>query len=262
MKIAILGAGYVGLNTAAAFAWLGHDVRVIDKDPQRIALLEQGRCPIHEPGLETLLGACRGRLHFATGTAPVVDADLVFIAVGTPAGHNGEAHIGFVEDAAREVAAVLLPQRTPTLVVKSTVPIGTGRRVRHVVERTLRERGITPDLHMASNPEFLREGTALHDTFYPDRIVVGAEDAATRAIMRQLYQPLLDQSFTPPPEIPRPAGYQLPPLVTTDPTSAEMIKYVANAFLAVKLSYINEIAALCERVGADVGQVAQGIGLD
>ena len=262
MKIAILGAGYVGLNTAAAFAWLGHDVHLIDKDRERIAILEQGRSPIHEPGLETLLNLCRAQLRFGCETAPVAGADLVFIAVGTPAGHNGEAHIGFVEDAAREVAAALSPERTPTLVVKSTVPIGTGRRVRHVVERTLRERGLTPDLHMASNPEFLREGTALHDTFYPDRIVVGAEDASTRETMEQLYRPLLDQHFPPPPEIPRPTAYQAPPLVMTDPTSAEMIKYVANAFLAVKLSYINEIAALCERVGADVGQVAHGIGLD
>jgi UDPglucose 6-dehydrogenase len=262
MKIAILGAGYVGLNTAAALAWLGHDVRIIDKDRDRIAILEQGRSPIHEPGLEALLDQCRPRLGFSTDTAPVADADLVFIAVGTPAGQHGEAHIGFVEDAAREVAAALSPDCMPTLVVKSTVPIGTGRRVRHVVERTLRERGMTPELHIASNPEFLREGTALHDTFYPDRIVVGAEDAATRAIMQRLYQPLLDQTFTPPPEIPRPAAYQAPPLVVTDPTSAEMIKYVANAFLAIKLSYINEIAALCERVGADIGQVAHGIGLD
>lgn len=262
MKIAILGAGYVGLNTAAAFAWLGHDVQVVDKDRERIAILEQGRTPIHEPGLETLLDLCRSRLRFGCATAPVADADLVFIAVGTPAGQHGEAHIGFVEDAAREVAAELSANRMPTLVVKSTVPIGTGRRVRHVVERTLRERGMTPDLRMASNPEFLREGTALHDTFYPDRIVVGAEDAATRAILQQLYQPLLDQDFAPPPDLPRPAGCQRPPLVITDPTSAEMIKYVANAFLAIKLSYINEIAALCERVGADVGQVALGIGLD
>ena len=262
MNIAILGAGYVGLNTAAAFAWLGHDVHLIDKDRDRIAILEKGHSPIHEPGLETLLGLCRARLRFGCETAPVADADLVFIAVGTPAGQHGEAHIGFVEDAAREVAAALSPERTPTLVVKSTVPIGTGRRVRHVVERALRERGMKSDLRMASNPEFLREGTALHDTFYPDRIVVGAEDANTRETMEQLYRPLLDQNFPPPPDIPRPVAYQAPPLVVTDPTSAEMIKYVANAFLAVKLSYINEIAALCERVGADIGQVAHGIGLD
>lgn len=128
MKIAILGAGYVGLNTAAAFAWLGHDVRIIDKDRERIAILEQGRSPIHEPGLEALLDQCRPRLTFSTGTAAVADSDLVFIAVGTPAAQNGEAHIGFAEDAAREVAGELHPHHTPTLVVKSTVPIGTGRR--------------------------------------------------------------------------------------------------------------------------------------
>ena len=262
MKIAILGAGYVGLNTAAALAYLGHQVLVIDKDRARIHGLDHGCNPLHEPGLDNLLATCKDRLIFSTNTTAVADADIIFIAVGTPAAQNGEAHIGFVEDAAREVAGELHPHHTPTLVVKSTVPIGTGRRVRHVVERTLKTRGVQANIKIAANPEFLREGTALRDTLYPDRIVVGAEDSATHAVMRALYQPLLEQDFVPPPGLPRPDGYQLPPLVTTDPTSAEMIKYVANAFLAVKLSYINEIAALCERVGADVGEVAHGIGLD
>lgn len=141
MKIAILGAGYVGLNTAAAFAWLGHDVRIIDKDRDRIAILEQGRSPIHEPGLAALLDQCRPRLGFSTDTAPVADADRVFIAVGTPAGQHGEAHIGFVEDAAREVAAALSPDGMPTLVVKSTVPIGTGRSLRALPRSTLAQDG-------------------------------------------------------------------------------------------------------------------------
>ncbi len=262
MKVAIIGAGYVGLNTAAALAYLGHDVQVIDKNAARIAALNLGNTPIHEPGLAALLRACADRLAFSANTAAVRDAEIIFIAVGTPSGQNGEAHIGFVEEAAREVAAAWNPACPPILVVKSTVPIGTGRRVRHVVERELKSRGLNLDVRIAANPEFLREGQALRDTFYPDRIVVGAESPAVFDVMRALYLPLLEQSFVPPPGLPRPDGYQLPTLVTTDPTSAEMIKYAANAFLAIKLSYMNEIAALCERVGADVKEVAGGMGLD
>lgn len=262
MKVAIIGAGYVGLNTAAALAYLGHDLMVIDRNAERIATLRRGATPIHEPGLSALLLECRDRLTFGTDTAAVQDAEIIFIAVGTPSGQNGEAHIGFVEDAAREVAGAWDPERPPLLVVKSTVPIGTGRRVRHVVERELRQRGLRPEVRIAANPEFLREGQALRDTFYPDRIVVGADCPALCDLLRTLYLPLLEQSFAPPAGLPRPQGYPLPVLVTTDPTSAEMIKYAANAFLAVKLSYMNEIAALCERVGADVKEVALGMGLD
>jgi UDPglucose 6-dehydrogenase len=151
---------------------------------------------------------------------------------------------------------------TYVIVIKSTVPIGTGRRVMHVVRKTLAKRGVEANVHVASNPEFLREGMALRDTLYPDRIIVGAETPKAVEALLRLYRPILEQTFIPPPFLPRPEGYSLPPLVTTDPTSAELIKYAANAFLALKISFINEIAGLCEKVGADVKEVARGIGLD
>ena len=262
MRIAIIGAGYVGLNTGAALAYLGHEVLVIDRNQARIRALENGEVPIHEPGLPALLSQARDHLTFDGTLSGVRKADVVFIAVGTPEGANGEAHIGFVEDAACQVAQQLDSGQEIILVVKSTVPIGTGNRVRHVVERELAKTGIDARVHMAANPEFLREGQALKDSLYPDRIVVGAHDENTFTTLRQLYSPILQQSFQPPPELPRAPDYPLPAMVATDPTSAEMIKYAANAFLAVKLSYVNEIAALCERVGADIKEVARGMGLD
>lgn len=263
MRVAIIGAGYVGLTTGVALAYLGHGVEMVDQDLHKLALLNQGQAPIHEPGLGELLSQVRPRIQFTDRThAAVGSADLVIIAVGTPPKPNGEADIRHVEDAARAAATGIQPGQSCTMVVKSTVPIGSNRRVAHVVARVLAERGVTAQVSFASNPEFLREGLALHDTFYPDRIVVGTEQPAAAAALQQLYRPILEQTFAPPAMLPRPEGYQLPPFLTTDPTSAEMIKYAANAFLALKISFINEIAGLCERVGADVTEVARGIGLD
>jgi len=246
-----------------AAAYLGHDVVCVDKDPRKLALLNEGKSPIHEQGLEELLSQVRERIRFTANTPEAVrDADVIMIAVGTPPKSNGEADTSYVEEAVREVAQGLEDGRQYTLVVKSTVPIGTNRRVAHVVTRVLAQRGVTADIHFASNPEFLREGFALYDTFYPDRIVVGTESEAAVEVMEELYRPILEQSFEPPTCVPVPQARTTPPLVKTDPTSAEMIKYASNAFLAVKISFANEIAGLCERVGADVVEVMRGVGLD
>ncbi len=265
LKVAIIGTGYVGLTTGAALAYLGHHVIGVDKDVSKVERLKQGDVPIHEPGLPELLSMARGKIGFTHGIHEAVsEAEVILIAVGTPSKDNGEADTRFVEEAAKEVAEALLPGCGYTIAVKSTVPVGSNRRVRHIVQEVLRERGLQGEVQVevVSNPEFLREGQALHDTFYPDRIVVGAESPVGVETMRRLYQPILEQTFEPPEFLPRPDGYALPPLITTTPTSAELIKYAANSFLALKISFINEIAGLCERVGADVTEVARGIGLD
>lgn len=263
MRLTVIGTGYVGLNTAVAAAYLGHDVVGVDKDPLKLELLNQGKSPIHEQGLDELLAQVRDRMRFTDDTAAASrDADIIMIAVGTPSKENGEADTRYVEEAAREVAEGLMPGRTYTIVVKSTVPIGSNRRVAHVVTRVLAQRGVEADIHFASNPEFLREGFALYDTFYPDRIVVGTESEAALRAMEELYGPIIEQTFEPPASVPVPDERKKPPLVATDPTSAEMIKYASNAFLATKISFANEIAGLCERVGADIVEVTRGMGLD
>jgi UDPglucose 6-dehydrogenase len=263
MKIAIIGTGYVGLTTAVVLSYLNHDVAAVDKDESKLNLLHEGKSPIHEPGIQSLLEEVQHTICFTPSVAEVVpEAELILIAVGTPPKKNGEADTQHVELAAREVAHVCLPDRHYTLVVKSTVPIGTNQRVAEVVEEVFSERGIRGNVAVASNPEFLQEGLALQGAFYPDRIVVGANSDEAIDTLRRLYKPVLEQTFDPPSEFPRPSTYHLPPMMTTDPNSAEMIKYAANTFLALKISFINEIAGLCEEVEADVTEVARGIGLD
>ena len=263
MKIAIIGTGYVGLTTAVVLAHLNHDVAAVDKDESKLNLLHEGRSPIHEPGIQSLLVEVQHTIRFTPNVAEVVpEAELILIAVGTPPKKNGEADTQHVEQAAKEVAQVCLADRHYTLVVKSTVPIGTNQRVAEVVEKVFSERGIRGNVSIASNPEFLQEGLALQGAFYPDRIVVGANSEEAIDTLRRLYKPILEQTFDPPSEFPRPSSYHLPPMMTTDPNSAEMIKYAANTFLALKISFINEIAGLCEEVKADVTEVARGIGLD
>jgi len=263
LKVSVIGTGYVGLTTAVALAYIGHEVIAVDKDPAKIEALKSGKPPIYEPGLAELLQLVHGRIHFTGNVEEAVpESEVIIIAVGTPSRPDGNADTSYVEEAAREVAQAMRDGHTYTVVIKSTVPIGTNRRAAHVVGRVLQERGISPKVFFASNPEFLREGQALYDFFYPDRIVVGAEQEKAVDVLRRLYRPILEQTFDPPDFLPRPRGLPLPPLVTTDPISAEMIKYAANAFLALKISFINEIAGLCEKVGADVTEVARGIGLD
>jgi len=263
MNITIIGCGYVGLTTGVALAYLKHNVIGIDKDLNKIMLLKQRKSPIHERGLEILLQETPKWIEFQSDiNQAAADADVIIIAVGTPAKKNGEADTSSVEEAARDIAFGLKENRSYTVVVKSTVPIGSNRRVETVINRVLNSRGISAEVSIASNPEFLREGMALSDTFYPDRIVAGSESEKAIEVLRKMYQPILEQTFNPPSFLPRPEHYNLPPLVTTNPASAEMIKYAANAFLALKISYINEIGGLCEKVGADVTEVARGIGLD
>ena len=263
MKIVIVGTGYVGLTTAVMLAYIGHNVVGVDIDEKKIELLKKGKSPIHEAGVEELLTSLKNNITFTTDLkSNVGDADIIMIAVGTPAKANGEANTHYVEEAACTVAEGLIDGRKYTVVVKSTVPIGTNRRVAHVIKKTLEERNVKATVYVASNPEFLREGMALYDSFYPDRIVIGSEDPEAIEMLRRMYRPILEQTFDPPQAIPKRDGYSLPPLITTDPVSAEMIKYAANAFLALKISFINEIAGLCEKVGADVTEVARGIGLD
>ncbi len=264
LNIIIAGTGYVGLTTGVALGYLGHNVTCVDKNTAIIDKLERGMSTIFEPGLESLLENRGANLTFTADlTGNISEADIIIIAVGTPSKSNGDTDLSYVEAVASEIGAALDEREYPLVVVnKSTVPIGTARRVETVIREELEERGRKASFCVASNPEFLREGSALHDTFYPDRIVIGADDMRAFNLIRQMYSPILEQTFVPPQAIPRPEGFNLPALLTTSATSAELIKYTANSFLAMKISFINEIASLAEKVGADIGEVARGIGLD
>jgi UDPglucose 6-dehydrogenase len=245
MRIAMIGTGYVGLVSGACFADFGHEVCCIDKDSAKVDALHAGRMPIWEPGLEALVKANveRGRLEFTTDIAAgVKGADAVFIAVGTPARRgDGHADLSYVFAAVRELAHAL--DGPAVVVTKSTVPVGTGDKISEI----LAEEGAPEGMSVASNPEFLREGAAIADFKHPDRIVVGAEDEHAREVLREIYRPLFLNKA---------------PILFTGRRTAELTKYAANAFLAVKISFINEIADLCEAVGADVQEIARGIGLD
>ena len=245
MKIAMLGTGYVGLVSGVCFSDFGHEVVCVDKDPRKIEMLKAGKVPIFEPGLDRLMATNveAGRLTFTLDLAEALDgADAVFIAVGTPTRRgDGHADLTYVMAAAREIAGTA--KDYIVVVTKSTVPVGTNRKVAQELAAA------NPDLQfdVASNPEFLREGAAIDDFMKPDRVVVGVQTERAAQVMAEIYRPLFLRDF---------------PIVTTDLESAEMIKYAANAFLATKITFINEIAALCEKVGADVKQVSKGMGLD
>jgi UDPglucose 6-dehydrogenase len=245
MRVAMIGSGYVGLVSGACFADFGHTVTCIDKDSGKIERLKSGIMPIFEPGLDALveLNAREGRLFFDTDAAAAVkDADTVFIAVGTPSRRgDGHADLSFVYAVAEEIADLI--EGFTVIVTKSTVPVGTGDEI----ERIIRARRPDADFAVVSNPEFLREGAAINDFKRPDRVVVGTDDERAREVMRHLYRPLnLNET----------------PLVFTDRRTSELIKYAGNAFLALKITFINEMADLCEAVGADVQHVSRGIGLD
>ncbi len=245
MRVAMIGTGYVGLVSGACFADFGHDVVCVDKDPSKIGRLERGEIPIFEPGLDDLVAANvrGGRLSFALDAAEAIrTADAVFIAVGTPSRRgDGHADLSYVHAAAEEIAGLI--EGFTVVVTKSTVPVGTGDEI----ERIIRARRPDADFAVVSNPEFLREGAAIEDFKRPDRVVVGTGDPRAQAVMRELYRPLnLNET----------------PILFTGRRTSELIKYAANAFLAMKITFINEMADLCEAVGADVQQVARGIGLD
>src|SRR5919112_1890 len=245
MRVAMIGSGYVGLVSGACFADFGHDVCCVDKDPGKIQALHRGEIPIFEPGLADLVAknVREHRLSFATQlTDAVRQAEAVFIAVGTPSRRgDGHADLSYVYQAAREIAAAM--EGYTVVVTKSTVPVGTGDEV----ERIIREVRLDAEFAVVSNPEFLREGAAIADFKRPDRIVIGTDDPRSAAVMQELYRPLyLNQA----------------PMLVTSRRTAELTKYAANAFLATKITFINEIADLCEQVGANVQDVARGIGLD
>jgi UDPglucose 6-dehydrogenase len=263
MNVAILGTGYVGLTTGACLAYLGHQVTCVDPDANKIGALQRGEVPFHEPHLEDLLVAARPNLKFTMDYSEAIpDSQVVFIAVGTPPGVGGAPDLRYLQAAAEGVGERLGPHFT-VIVNKSTVPIGSGNWVGALVRDAAERRGRGKDCFaVASNPEFLREGSALLDSLYPDRVVIGADDPRTAEVLYTLYRPILDQTFQPPAFLPRPDRVGGVPLISTDLASAELIKYAANAFLALKISYINEIGQLAEKVGADISQVARGIGLD
>jgi len=263
MNVAILGTGYVGLTTGACLAYLGHEVTCVDPDASKIGALQRGEVPFHEPHLEDLLVAARPNLKFTMDYSEAIpDAQVVFIAVGTPPGVGGAPDLRYLQAAAEGVGERLGHHFT-VIVNKSTVPIGSGNWVGAIIRDAAERRGRGKDCFaVASNPEFLREGSALLDSLYPDRVVVGADDPRTSEVLYTLYRPILDQTFQAPAFLPRPDRVGGVPLISTDLASAELIKYAANAFLALKISYINEIGQLSEKVGADIAQVARGIGLD
>jgi UDPglucose 6-dehydrogenase len=269
MKITVIGTGYVGTVTGACLSYLGHQVACVDNDSAKIAKLQRGEMPIYEPHLEDLLklASQRGGIEFTTELAgAVASSDAIFIAVGTPPRPTGEANLEHLEAAAHSIGAAMDESRFRVVVNKSTVPVGCGNLVEALVREGISEArpGERGNIRfgVASNPEFLREGSAVADSLYPDRIVVGASDGETLETMRELYRPLVSQSFDPPPGLPRPPVVQATPLFTTSLTSAEMIKYAANAFLAMKIGFANEIANICERVGAEATEVMAGIGMD
>jgi UDPglucose 6-dehydrogenase len=243
MRIGVIGAGYVGLVAGTCLAEMGNDVVVIDSVPAKIEALRQGRIPIYEPGLEELVvrNQREGRLVFATDTADAVRrSQAVFLAVGTPQGEDGAADLQYVEAAARDVARAMNDYRL--LIIKSTVPVGTNRALTEKLAGWTRE-----EFDLVSNPEFLKEGAAVEDFLRPDRVVVGVRRDRAARLMEQIYAPFVRTGH---------------PIMVTDPESAEMIKYVSNALLASRISFMNEMAAICSAVGADIDLVRRGVGAD
>jgi UDPglucose 6-dehydrogenase len=261
MRIAVVGSGYVGLVAGACLADLGHDVILVDNDQQKLAALRHGEVPIHEKFLPELLGRHRGqRLTFSDDlTAAARLSAVIFVAVGTPPTESGEADLSYVESVAREISGGINDYKV--VVEKSTVPVYTSDWVRRIILRS----GTDPDsFDVASNPEFLREGTAVTDFLFPDRIVIGCDSDRSAEVLRAVYAPLIDGSYYQRSDaIPQPDRALIPPpLIVTSSKSAELIKHASNAFLAMKISFINAVASVCESVGADVNQVVHGVGTD
>ena len=260
MRVCVIGTGYVGLVTGACLAYIGHDVICVDNNEEKVKLMKSGQSPIHEPGLPEVIAESirQGKIEFTTDIAAgVKHGEILFIAVGTPSLADGRSDMRYVEAVARSIGESLT-EGYRVIVNKSTVPIGSGDWVRMIVLDGMSGKSNIDRIQfdVVSNPEFLREGVAVYDTFNPDRIVVGSGSDRALKLMQELYKPIIDRSFA--------TDKSLPPVpvVVTDLNSAEMIKYAANAFLATKISFVNEIANICDRVGADVKEVARGIGLD
>ncbi|HEY6770156.1 MAG TPA: UDP-glucose/GDP-mannose dehydrogenase family protein [Candidatus Sulfotelmatobacter sp.] len=261
MRIAVVGSGYVGLVAGACFADLGHDVILVDNDQKKLAALKNGQVPIHENFLPELLGRHRGhRLQFSDDLQGAVRASsAIFVAVGTPPTERGEADLSYVESVAREISGGINDYKV--IIEKSTVPVYTSEWVRKIILRS----GIDPDaFDVASNPEFLREGTAVTDFLFPDRIVIGCDTERAANVLKQVYAPLTDGTYYERADaIPQPDRTSIPaPIIVTSTKSAELIKHASNAFLAMKISFINAVASICESVGANVNQVCHGVGTD
>ncbi|MDQ1910408.1 UDP-glucose/GDP-mannose dehydrogenase family protein [Paenibacillus sp. GD4] len=259
MKVTVIGTGYVGLTTGITLGFLGHEVTCVDVDENKINRLQGGSLPIHEPLLDQLLTAARENMAFTTSYEEAVrEADVIFFAVGTPANEDGSPNLSYLFCALDDTIRFITEKETPTVLVnKSTVPVGTGDQM----QEQIRSAGLEGRVTVVSNPEFLRQGRAVKDTLYPDRIVVGGDEHGVRTL-RQLYFPILDQSFLAPKGAPRPQSFAGVAFLTVDRRSAELAKYAANAFLAMKVSFINEIANVCDGVGASVEHVADIIGTD
>jgi UDPglucose 6-dehydrogenase len=265
--VGVVGTGYVGLTTGASLAYVGHRVTCLDNNQERLESLREGMVPFYEPGLQELVAKSAGRLRFVSSerlTEIIPGSDALIVSVGTPQGGDGSADLSNVADVARAIGRALggsKPRELPLVVVnKSTVPVGSATYVSMLVGEGVEEVGGNgAEFRIASNPEFLREGSAVHDSLFPDRVVVGTDSREALEVLRTLYSPIVEQNF-PTEWDPRPKVAV--PFVTTDLASAEMIKYASNAFLATKISFINEVANLCELVGADISEVAYGIGLD
>lgn len=260
MRVCVIGTGYVGLVTGACLAYIGHDVICVDNNEEKVKLMKSGQSPIHEPGLPEVIAESirQGKIEFTTDIAAGVQhGEILFIAVGTPSLADGRSDMRYVESVARSIGESLT-EGYRVIVNKSTVPIGSGDWVRMIVLDGMSGKSNIDKIQfdVVSNPEFLREGVAVYDTFNPDRIVVGSGSDRALNLMQDLYKPIVDRSFAEDKTLPP------VPVVITDLNSAEMIKYAANAFLATKISFVNEVANICDRVGADVKEVARGIGLD
>ena len=254
LSVAVCGCGYVGTATALSLAHVGHRVTCVDVSSDRIAKLKSGLLPFYEPHAQRMLAECSDRIRFTTDYAYVARASVVVIAVGTPTFEDGTSDLGALWAAVESVRSNAGDE--PVLLInKSTVPVGTIEKIRHKLRSM-------PSIAVVTSPEFLRQGSALKDTLYPDRIVIGSDDPAALLQARRVFEQIVQQSFAAPSYLPRPEGYEGPAVLETDSASAEMTKYAGNAFLAMKISFINEIAELCEKTGADVRQVAKGIGLD
>jgi UDPglucose 6-dehydrogenase len=265
MRVTVIGTGYVGTVTGVCLGYLGHRVTCVDTDAGKIERLRAGEIPIYEPHLDELLplAQARGGVEFSTELEPAVRAsDVIFIAVGTPPQASGEANLMYLEAAARAIGAAMDASRFRVVVNKSTVPVGCGNLVETLIREGIDDSESGIRFGVASNPEFLREGSAIGDSLYPDRVVLGAEDSRTTNLLRELYQTLVEQNFEMPHFFTKPLRTGRVPLVTTTLTSAEMIKYASNAFLAMKIGFANEMANICEKVGADVPEVMAGIGYD
>ena len=276
MQVCVIGTGYVGLVTGVCLAHVGHEVICVDNNEAKVKVMQSGKSPIYEPGLSELMQAAiaNNRIQFTTDLElGVKQSNILFIAVGTPALPSGESDTRYVEAVARGIGSHLSPNEFKVIVNKSTVPIGSGDWVRMLVldgmtatqpaqlvgvgsHSVVPEALPVPRFEVVSNPEFLREGSAIYDTLNPDRIVLGGNSSEAIALMQELYQPIVDRSYAEDPSLPD------VPVVVTDLNSAEMVKYASNAFLATKISFINEVANICDRVGADIVEVAKGIGLD